>query len=167
MIEEYRKDLLVCMDDVLTRISLDPNYEEAVWELPKDHWYSQWTKYRKYSKESNEFLKDYFEKDVLLLAELMEIAEYPASFRLDLGDHEVKDGNGNDSVYYLDREVNDVGAKVVQINLLNELSRQNLATANVEEKEWRTFRDVDISFECLYSKRNVVPLKSKWLYMED
>jgi len=165
MIEEYRLDILECMDDVTARLHMDPKYEEAIWDLPKDHWYPQWFKYKKASKESNEFVKNYYKYDVLLLADIMEVAEYPASFRLDLSDREIKDGE--DSIHFMDREVNSIGAKVMNHNLQNDLTRINLANASAEEKEWKTYRDADLPLECLYSDRNVVPLKTKWLDMED
>ncbi len=165
MIEEYRLDLLDCMDNVSERLDMDPNYSEAVWCLPKDHWYPQWTKYRKASKESIEFMKNFYKSDVLVLAETMELAGYPASFRLDLSDREVEDGK--ESISYLDREVNNIGAKVMNLNLQNDLARTNLVNASAEEKEWKTFRDADVPLECLYSNRNMVPLKTKWIDMED
>ena len=34
-------------------------------------------------------------------------------------------------------------------------------------QEWKTFRDADVPLECLYSNRNMVPLKTKWIDMED
>jgi hypothetical protein len=126
------------MQDLGQRYLLDEKYRDEINDLPSDRWF--------HDKSS---LSDLFSYPLRVLARSMRDANYPISF----GDI---DG------------LNELGTELLHMRITSSLGHILLENCDEETKQWKTFRDIDPSpFRSLITGMGSVPLKGKWLEIDD
>ena len=112
----------------------DKNYEAALKNLPKDHWWSNYTTY-----DYQNHYEEYIRYQIQLIARDMQTAGYPAGF----GSYEKLSGRGE-----------------MMVDMASEDSQERYRL----KSGWRTFRDCDPSpFKSIFTGTRAVPLKGKWM----
>jgi len=144
MLEANRLDLLNGMQDMSTRYDMDENYKEAWDALPDDHGIND--------PLSSEFMANEFEFTSCLVRRIARDM-VDASYPLQLGTID---------------ELNKTGEKLVYMACRDSLNRYELENCDEDTKRWKTFRDMDPSpFSSLITGTKSVPLKGKWLEIDD
>ena len=144
MLEANKRELLESMQELSSRYAIDKEFKEAWDEIPEEHW-SNDTSDDRYK----EYLCEYDSYELRVLAGYMKEVNYPMS----LGDI-----NG----------LNKMGTKLLEMMWNDSNGHYNLKHCDEGAKKWKTFRDSDSSpFRSLVTGMGSVPLKGKWLEIDD
>jgi len=120
----------------------DKNFYAALNNLPKDHWWSNYT-----SSEYQNYYKEYVRYQIQILARDMQSAGYPAGF----GNYEKLSERGE-----------------LMVDMTNEdCQGRYLLKSGEPDSSWRTFRDCDPSpFKSIFTGTGSEPLKGKWMDLD-
>ena len=122
----------------------DKNYYAALNNLPEDHWWSKNYTSNEYKNYSNEYTR----YQIMLMARDMQTAGYPAGF----GSYE---------------KLSERGEMMVDMTCEDSQGRYRLKSGD-PDSSWRTFRDCDPSpFKSIYTGTGSVPLKGKWMDLDN
>lgn len=151
--EDLKEDALFTLNCPFWRAEIDKNYDEALWELPKHHWYTQWRKYRNLTKGRKEFLDQLSVSECLDLGEKMLFAKYPACF--------VDDENPE--------KLNDLGMRYMVNYSVDDVQRIFLQQyRGIEAGKWKTFRDMDMhGLTSVFTGTVPTPLRGRWMDLDN
>ena len=145
MLEANNRDLLESMQYIESRYFIDEEYRKAHDAIISDPWYY----YHLAPDKFEEYVNETMFVELRVLAQNMKDANYPISF----GD---MDG------------LNTLGAELLRMAVIDTKERLLMRGCDDDTKKWKTFRDSDPSpFRSLMTGMSSIPLKGKWLEIDD